>query len=106
MSLPLTSTILTDNPSHKHFSTDFFQMCYPCPNLFVCTYLSRYCEENHPISLLGPDYLAPDFLLIFLFQICLFHISFKMCIDIFGPVIGEIVSELIFLRYNLELATQ
>ena len=29
-----------------------------------------------------------------------------MCIGIFGPVSGEIVSELIFLRYNLESPTQ
>ena len=40
-------------------------MRYPCPTLFVCTYFSRYREQNHPIYLPGPDYLAPDFLLIF-----------------------------------------
>ena len=40
-------------------------MCYPCPNLFVCTCLSRYHGQNRPISLPGPDYLAPDFPLIF-----------------------------------------
>ena len=62
--LPLTSTILTESPSHRHSWTELFQMCYPRPSLFVCAYLSRYCKQNHRNSLPGPDNLAPDFLLI------------------------------------------
>ena len=38
---------------------------HPCPNLFICAYLSRFHGQNCQIFLTGPDYLAPDFPLIF-----------------------------------------
>ena len=87
---------MTESPSHKHYSTEFFQMWDPCPTNFVCTHLSRYHEQNRSISLPGPDYLAPDFPLMFAVLDLPPSLSFKMCISLFGHVGGEILSELIF----------
>ena len=65
MPLPLTSTTLTEEQSHRHSSAAYFQICHPCPNLFVCAYLSGYHEQNRSISLPSPNYLALDFPLMF-----------------------------------------
>ena len=67
MPLPLTSTTLTEGPLHRYSSIKFFQIRHPCPNLFVCSYLSRYHGQNHSISLPGSDYLALEFPIIFTF---------------------------------------
>ena len=52
--LPLTSTVLTESPSHRHSWTELFQMCYPCPSLFGSGLIFLRCNlesaTQRPVS--------------------------------------------------------
>ena len=95
--LPLTSTTLTEDPLSRHSSIAFFQIWHPCPNLFVCAYLSRYQVQKCPISLPGPDYLAPDFPIIF--AVLNLPLSHKFCVLAYSAMLVRRLSELFFLIF-------
>ena len=103
MHLPLITATLAEGPFHKHCSTDFFKCVF---YVQIILFALIFQDIANKILLPSPDYLASDFPLIFAaLDLSLSH-KFQNLYRHIWPCPWEIVSELFFLRYNSESATQ